>query len=109
MLRADGHPLLKGESASDEIQHSAQGTDAGIFAIRTVKAARSMSYGQPFKKTDLLQEKIAVYRSRDGAAVASIATGDFVMSQLTYALSPDGGQVAVVGDNSILFYPLRAH
>ena len=107
MLRADGHPLLKGESASDEIQHLAHSTGSGRFAVRTVKAVRTMSYGQPFKKTDLLQERIAIYRSQDGASLAAITTADFVMSELAFALSPDGSQVAVVGNSSVLFYELH--
>jgi hypothetical protein len=109
MLRADGHLLLKGVSASDEIQHFAQGTDGEDFAVRTVTAVRAMSYGQPFKKTDLTQEKIAVYRSRDGATLASVATADFVLSHMAFALSPTGEEIAVIGDSSISFYPIRLH
>jgi hypothetical protein len=77
MLRPDGHPLLKGESSSEEIQHYAQGTIGGDFAIRTVKAAKAMSYGEPFKKVDLVQERITIYRSQDGSKLATIATSGF--------------------------------
>ena len=66
-----------------------------------------MTYGQPFRKSDLLQERIAVYRSGNGASLAAVTTADFALSQLAFALSPDGSQVAVVGDSSVLFYPLR--
>lgn len=109
MLRSDGHPLLKGESASDEILQYAQGTAGGDFAVRTVKAVHSMSYGQPFRRADLAQERITVYRNQDGAHLASVATADFAMSQLAFALSPNGDQMAVIGDSSILFYPTHLH
>lgn len=109
MLRADGHPLLKGESASNEIQHYAEGTVGGDFAVRTIKAVSSMSYGQPFTKADLAQEKIAIYRNQDGAHLATVATSDFALSQLAFALSPTGDQIAIIGNSSILFYPVHLH
>ena len=109
MLRLDGHPLLKGESSSEEIQHYAQGTTGGDFAIRTVKAAKAMNYGQPFKKVDLVQERITIYRSQDGSNLATVATSDFALSQLAFALSPNGDQMAVIGSSSILFYPVHLH
>ncbi len=54
------------------VEHFAGGGGEGKFAIRTVKAARTMSYGQPFKITDLIQQKIAIYRSEDGPSLNSI-------------------------------------
>ncbi len=104
MLRMDGHPLLKGESASDEIQQAAQAAGEGTFAVRIVKTVRAMSYGQAFSRPDLAQETITVYRSADGTSVAAVTTVDFTLSQMAFALSPAGDQIALMGINSVLFY-----
>lgn len=109
MLRSDGRPLLKGESPSDEIQQSAQAASGGSFAVRTVKAVRSMDYGQPFKKADLARQRIAIYRTLDGANVATVATSDFALSQTGFALSPSAEEVAVLGNSSIFFYRIPPH
>jgi hypothetical protein len=107
MLRSDGHPLLKAESPSDEIQQSAQGAVDGTFAIRVVKTVRPMNYGQPFRKADLTQEKIAIYRSTDGASLTAVTTADFALSEMAFALSPSGEQMALIGGNSLFFYAVN--
>ena len=104
MLRPDGHPVLKGESPSDELEQSALGVTDKAFAVRVVKAARAMNYGQPFNRSDLTKEEIAVYRSSDGATLSGVSSDDFALSQLSYALAPSGDQMALVGHDSILFY-----
>jgi hypothetical protein len=106
MLRPDGHPLLKGESPSNEIQMYAEGTQGGAFAIRVVKTAVAMSYGQPFKKSDLTQQLIALYRTSDGANLAIVATTDFALSQMAFALSPSGDQMALLGNKSVSFFAI---
>lgn len=107
MLRRDGHPLLKGESPSDEIQQSAQGAIDGAFAVRIAKTVRAMNYGQPFKKSDLVRQKVSIYRSSDGKGLATVNTADFALSQMAFALSPSGDQLALVGSNSIAFYAVN--
>ena len=107
MLRRDGHPLLKGVSPSDEIQQSAQAAIDGAFAVRIVKTVRAMNYGQPFKRTDLVGQKISIYRSSDGRGLATVNTADFALSQMAFALSPSGNQLALVGTNAIVFYAMN--
>ena len=107
MLRPDGHPVLKGESPSDELEQSALGVVDGAFAVRVVKAARAMSYGQPFNRSDLTREEIGVYRSSDGVNLSGVSSDDFAVSQLSYALAPSGDQMALVGHDSILFYAVK--
>ncbi len=106
MLRENGHPLLKGESASDVVALYAEGVDDKDFAVRTVRANRSMAYEQPFRRADLLREQIAIYSSRNGAKLLSVTTRDFILAQLAFALSPSGDQLALIGNNSVLFYPV---
>ncbi len=108
MLRPDGHPVLKGESPSDELEQSALGAADGAFAVRVVKAARAMNYGQPFNRSDLTREDIEVYRSSDGANLSGVSSDDFSVSELGYSLAPSGNQMALVGRDSILFYAVKS-
>ncbi len=103
-LGPDGHALLKGESPSDEIEQTAEGTTDGTFAVRIVKTAKPWTYGQPFTREDLLKEEIAVYRGSDGRSVAAVTSDDFTLSQHSFALSPGGDQLSLAGADSILFY-----
>ncbi len=107
MLRQDGHPLLKGTSPSDEIEQTARGSAEGDFAVRIVRTAKPMNYGQPFTRTDLTKEEIAVYRGTDGASVEVVSSEDFALSEQAFALSPAGDQMALAGSRSILFYEVR--
>lgn len=106
MLGADGH-RLRGESPADEIAQSAEGVSGGSFAVRVVKAAKPMNVDQAFNRMDLTREEIGIYRSSDGANLSSVMTDDFILAQNSYALSPGGDQMAIVGKSSILFYPLK--
>src|ERR1700753_3750847 len=109
MLRGDGHAVLKGESGSDEVAQSAEGAVAGSFAGRVRKAVKRMNVAQPFNRSDLTREEIAIYRSADGARLASVVTDDFILAQDSYALSPSGDQMAIVGKDAVSFYSVKAH
>ena len=108
MLRPDGHPLLKGEASSSEIEQAASASRDKVFAVRTIQAVRSMSNGQPFRRADLLHQRIATYRFPDGKPIAKVSTLDFALSELAFALSPGGDQLALVGSDAISFYKLDA-
>jgi hypothetical protein len=107
MLRQDGHPLLKAESTTDEIAQTAEAAIGGSFAVRVMKTATPVDVSQPFNRLDLTQEEIAIYRSSDGAKLSSVVTDDFILAQNSYALSPGGDQMAVVGRDSIQFYDVK--
>jgi hypothetical protein len=107
MIGPDGHTLLKGESSANEVAQSADAALAGSFAVRMFRAAQPMNIDQPFNRSDLTLEEIAIYRSSNGSRLSSIATNDFVLAQNSYALSPHGDQMALAGKNAILFYELK--
>ncbi len=106
MLRADGHPVLKGASSSKELAQTAQASRANAFAVRTVEAERSRNIGQPFRLADLKSEHITVYNSTTGARLSSLTTQDFALSEQDFALSPNGDQMATVGRDAVHFYPI---
>lgn len=107
MMREDGRPLLKAESAADEIAQTAEAALTGEFAVRVMKTTQPVTLGEPFNPLALTKEEIGIYRSSDGAKLESVVTDDFILAQNSYALSPAGDQMAVVGRDSILFYPVK--
>lgn len=108
MLRRDGHPLVKAESGPDEIVQSAEAAADGEFAVRVIKASSPRSEDQPFDRDDVVKEEIGVYRASDGRRISSVVTDDFVLAQHSYALSPTGTQMAVVGSSAIFLYNILA-
>ncbi len=108
MLRADGKPVLKADSPSDEVMQSSDEATADRFAVRLVRTARPLSEGQQFSREDLTREEVAVYRRKDGRGVSVIRTENFALGRETYALSPNGDSVALAGTRDIVFYALPA-
>ena len=106
MLRPDGHPVLKGFSPSEEIEQASSFIAPNEFAVRVVKVARAMLPGQPFSKSDLQREEISVYRSSDGRRLFSTTAEEVPMAEQSFALSPSGNQVTLIGDNAINFYSI---
>ena len=108
MLRPDGHPVLKGVSPSEEIEQASSSVSPNAFAVRVVKVSNPMLPGQPFSKSDLRQEEVSVYRSSDGRRLFSTSASEVPMAEQSFALSPSGNQVALIGDTSINFYAIAA-
>ena len=104
MLRADGHPVLKGSSTTEEVEQAFSGTTAGEFAVRVVKAARSMGPGQPFRRSDLEGEQVGVYRASDGRRLGLLSAKEVPMVEESFTLSPDGREMALIGAKAIHFY-----
>ena len=108
MLRPDGHPVLKGQSPSEEIEQASSSIAPGEFAVRVVKVLKPMLPGQPFSKTDIAREEITVYRSSDGRRLFSTTATEVPMAEQSFAISPSGRQVALIGDATINFYSVAA-
>lgn len=104
VLNADGKLLLRGEAGPREIGHGAAGNmGASRFVISVVHAGRELS-GLEFRTSDLESEEVRVYRASDGKRVLTIRVKDPVASRDNYALSPDGGQLAVLSETQIKFF-----
>ncbi len=108
MLRPDGHPVLKAVSPSEEIEQASSSISPNAFAVRVVKVANPMLPGQPFSKSDLQRQEVSVYRSSDGRRLFSTSASEVPMAEQSFALSPSGNQVALIGDTSINFYAIAA-
>jgi hypothetical protein len=107
VLRSDGHTLLNGDSPPDETVQSVHGSFANSFAVRVFKSVRPIDPNQAINRSDYIREEIGIYRATNGSRLSSIAADDFILAQNSYALSPQGDQMALAGKNAILFYDVK--
>ena len=107
VLGADGKLLLRGEAGPRELGHQVRGDRGnGMFAVKAVHASRDLSPGFAFRTTDLESEEVRVYRVSDGKRLLAVRVNDPLASHDSYALSPDGGQLAVLSESEIQFFPV---
>jgi len=105
VLDNDGKPVLKGWSASAEIEQTATGVAAGgDFAIGMAEATKSIAADSAFQTSDLAGERIAVYRAGNGERLFAITVTSPVPTVQSFALSPDGGLLAVLQGDQLAFY-----
>jgi hypothetical protein len=109
VLEPDGKPVLKGWSASAEIEQTATGVTPGAdFAIGMAEASKSIAADSPFQTSDLAGERIAVYRAENGERLFAITIASPVPSVQSFALSPDGDLLAVLQGDQLAFYKVPA-
>lgn len=108
VLGPDGHPILKADSPSEEIQQSTSSSDPSQFAVRVITAVRTMSPGQPFRRSDLHGEAVSIYRSSDGRRIFAASAAQVPLSDQSFAVSPSGSQLALLGDSDIAFFPIES-
>jgi hypothetical protein len=107
MLRPDGKPVLKGWSPSAELEQIAEGSPAsGTFAIGVARATNPVSADSVFHAADLQSEYVGVYGAGNGRRVFGVGVPSPVPSRQTFALSPNGDQLAVLRESQIEFYAL---
>jgi len=105
MLRSDGRPILLGRGSSREIEQTSSSNNESQFAVRVVHTQYSKAKGDYFYKSDLQNQEIAIYRAADGKRIFATTTNPSLVEQ-SYALSPSGGQFAVLSDGQISFYAI---
>lgn len=108
VLGSNGHPILKADSPSEEIQQSTSSSDPSQFAVRVITAVRTMSPGQPFRRSDLHSQAISIYRSSDGHRLFATSAAQVPLSEQSFAISPSGSQLALLGDSNIAFYSIAS-
>ncbi|WP_353071786.1 hypothetical protein [Tunturiibacter gelidiferens] len=104
LIRLDGHPILTGKGSSDEIEQSSSSTNQNDVAVRVVRAHSSRARGQTFKKQDLKEQEISVYRVSDGKRLFFSLNPDVSLAEQSFALSPDGAQLAILSGINISLY-----
>jgi hypothetical protein len=106
LLRLDGLPILTGKGSSEEIEQSSSSTSQNDFAIRVVRSHFSKARGQTFKKQDLKEQEVSVYRASDGKRLFFSLNPDVSLAEQSFALSPDGAQLAILSGVNISLYPI---
>jgi hypothetical protein len=106
LIRLDGHPILNGRGSSEEIEQSSSSTSQNDFAVRVVRAYFSKAHGQTFKKNDLKEQEVSVYRASDGKRLFFSLNPDVSLAEQSFALSPDGAQLAILSGVNISLYPI---
>ena len=109
VLRADGKVLLRREAGPHEAGQEVIGNQqTGLFAIKVVRAASDLTHGVYFTVTDLESEEVRVYRAIDGKRMLAVHVDDPSASNGSYALSPDGTQLALLSQSQIQVIPVIA-
>jgi hypothetical protein len=106
MIRLDGHAILKGHGSSQEIEQSSSSSNQSDFAVRVVRAKHSKTRGDRFRKDDLHDQEVSVYRASDGKRLFTTSNPGVSLAEQSFALSPAGNQLVVLSDASISLYPI---
>ncbi len=105
VLRSDGKLVLRGMAGPQEVGHEAIGSSQKqAFALKAIHAGRTLSPGQDFSLDDLESEKVRIYRASDGKQLLALHLDQPASSRSSYALSPDGSQLAVLAGSEIRFF-----
>jgi hypothetical protein len=105
MLRPDGKPVLKGWSSSAELAQTAIGNAAHtVFAVGIAESAKPMNSQAFFRLSDLKAQDLQVYRVDGGRKLMALKIPTLLPTVQTFALSPDGLQLAVLQQDQIVFY-----
>jgi hypothetical protein len=106
MIRLDGHPILNSQGSSEDLEQSSSSTNQADFAVRVVRANAAVSRGDTFYKQDLKEQQVSVYRASDGKRLFSATSPGISLAEQSVALSPNGAQLAIISDLTILIYPI---
>jgi hypothetical protein len=106
MIRLDGHPILNSQGSSEDLEQSSSSTDQANFAVRVVRANNAVARGDTFYKQDLKEQQVSVYRASDGKRLFFTISPGISLAEQSFALSPNGTQLAVISDLTILLYPI---
>ena len=106
LLRLDGHPILTGKGSAEEIEQSSSSTNQNDFAVRIVRAYISKAPGQTFKKQELKEQEVSVYRANDGKRLFFSVNPEVSLADQSFALSPDGTKLAVLSGVNISIYSI---
>ena len=105
LLHTDGKPVLTGRSTLNEIGHAVQSsTNQQFFVVRIVESSSEVHPNASFSPDDLVSEKLTVYRTTDGKRLLGVRVGFPSSSSGSYALSPDGSELAVLNHEQISIY-----
>lgn len=104
MLRVDGRAVLRSSGSSREIEQASQGSEAGSFAVRIVRARNTTAPGDRFYKADLQEQEIGLYAARDGRQLLVVRTPEVSPVEQSFAVSPDGAAISALVEGSVAVF-----
>jgi len=105
VMHADGRLVLRGKSMLKQLGHTAIGdADTKNFAVKIFEADQPLLPGEMFHPADLESAELGVYRSEGGKQLFSVRVSDPAATAGGYAMSPGGGQLAVLTRDRIALY-----
>ena len=105
VLGSDGKALLKGRSASDEMEQTASASAGSpLFAVSVSKLGKPRMAADVFHATDLRNEYVTVHSADNGKKMLGVSVTPPLPTLQTFALSPDGTQLAVLSADQIEVY-----
>jgi hypothetical protein len=108
VLRPDGTLVLRGQSMLKELGHGAVGDAASDeFAIRVFEADSPVLPGEVYRGANLQSAQLEVYRSENGRHIFSVRVSDPAANSGGYALSPGGGQLAILTRDRVALYTIH--
>jgi hypothetical protein len=108
VLRPDGTLVLRGQSLLKELGHAAVGdAESNEFVIRVFEADEPVLPGEVYRGANLKSAQLEVYRSDNGKHIFSVRVSDPAASSGGYALSPGGGQLAILTRDSVALYTMH--
>jgi hypothetical protein len=102
IIRIDGRLLLSGHAPGLEAQQCLSSSH-GDFAVRMVLPRPAISHDVHALK-DVERQQVGIYRASDGKRLLSTVSPGVSQTQQSFALSPEGDQVAVLSDTAISVY-----
>jgi hypothetical protein len=109
IMRPDGKLVLKGWLSSKQKGQSANGSFGGdTFAVGVDDLTKAVDATGPFHSSDLKDQHVDVYSVENGKRLTGVLNVDLLPTWQTFALSPDGRQLALIEKNQLVIYPLPA-
>jgi hypothetical protein len=107
ILRLNGKLVLKGQSSSTARGHAATGISGSQrFAVGIAELVKPTDDAAPFLSSDLHDLHVAVYQTESGKRVTAVSLPYPLPARQTFAISPDGRQLAIAANGQIVFYSL---
>jgi hypothetical protein len=105
VLHADGTLMLRGQSGPRQLGIEGAGNPRR-FAVKFVSRVGDAPPGSRFIASDLEFAEIRIYKAEDGKRLGAVRVDDPPTSYGSFALSPDGSQIAVLSGSKIKVFAL---
>ena len=108
VIGPNGKLVLRGQSMLKELGHAAVGdTESKEFAMRIFEADQPVLPGEVYRAANLQSAELEVYGSDNGKHLFSMRVSDPAASSGGYALSPGGGQLAILTRDRLALYTVH--